>query len=277
MLFGDKIRELRQAQDLTQPQLAEQLGVEQSWLSKIENNKCLPSSEFVQQVCDTFGISLNELLAELDEDYLQKQLSTIPEVKQLLQIEGKQRFHSRKRWIIASSIASVIGAVLLYSALLNLLFPATTQRYVSNGIVYAGEPWNLYEDPENIFSQLKLFEVPEELNDQYNQYEQMVGELNDLFLTERGRFVQEVLARRDFAEIMSMTSAVEYIVRPGYVAGEAVDIYGNTAEQGQRIYELHDRVRPNLLNSAVWILGYLFFIGSLFGFFLDYRLSRLKV
>lgn len=37
MRFGDKLRKLRQEHDLTQPDLATYLGVEQSWLSKIEN------------------------------------------------------------------------------------------------------------------------------------------------------------------------------------------------------------------------------------------------
>ena len=36
MQFGEKIRNLRQHAGLTQPELAERLNCEQSWLSKIE-------------------------------------------------------------------------------------------------------------------------------------------------------------------------------------------------------------------------------------------------
>lgn len=35
MQFGEKIRTLRQQAELTQPELAERLNCEQSWLSKI--------------------------------------------------------------------------------------------------------------------------------------------------------------------------------------------------------------------------------------------------
>ena len=47
MQFGEKLKQLRQERNLTQPDLADKLGIEQSWLSKLENDKCHPSSELL--------------------------------------------------------------------------------------------------------------------------------------------------------------------------------------------------------------------------------------
>lgn len=278
MQFGDKIRELRQQKNLTQPELAEQLSVEQSWLSKIENNKCLPSSDFLQQSLDVFGLSLNELIAGLDKSYVENQLSALPEIKNLLNEHSTQNYTSRRRWLITSATASVIGIVCLYAAFSNLIYPDAQLRYVSNGIVHTGEPWDLYENPERIFEQLGLFNVPEELSSYYSRADgtQMIGTLHALYTEKRGEFTQEILARRSFRELISSYDLGEYLVRAATVSDGAIDIYGNAASEGQRIYELHGRLYPNPLNSRLWIAGCLLLLGGLCGFFVDFRLSRLK-
>ena len=167
MHFGDKIRALRQENNLTQPELAERLGVEQSWLSKIENNKSLPSGEFLQQVLDTFGVSLSDLLEDLDADYVKNQLSTIPIVEKALRSETRSQFHSRKYWIIGSAISCVLGLVLLFMAFQNLLFPNSMLEYVSDGIMFPGEPMDLFENPDDLVHDLNLYQIPEELRDDW--------------------------------------------------------------------------------------------------------------
>jgi len=44
MNFGERIKQLRTARNMTQPQLAEAIGIEQSYLSKLENDKSVPST-----------------------------------------------------------------------------------------------------------------------------------------------------------------------------------------------------------------------------------------
>ena len=55
MNFGDKIRQLRTDKNLTQPELAAAMGIEQSYLSKLENGKSLPSNDMLQRILDVFG------------------------------------------------------------------------------------------------------------------------------------------------------------------------------------------------------------------------------
>jgi len=48
MNIGEKIKQLRTEKNLTQPQLAEAIGIEQSYLSKLENDKSTPSADIFQ-------------------------------------------------------------------------------------------------------------------------------------------------------------------------------------------------------------------------------------
>ncbi|MEQ8954557.1 MAG: helix-turn-helix transcriptional regulator, partial [Gammaproteobacteria bacterium] len=50
MNFGEKLRLLRTEKGWHQPELAEKLGIEQSYLSKLENGHSLPSGEILDNV-----------------------------------------------------------------------------------------------------------------------------------------------------------------------------------------------------------------------------------
>lgn len=60
--IGDRIREIREAQKLTQYQLASRSGVSKGFLSDIENNKRNPSSEYVLKLANALGASIDFLL-----------------------------------------------------------------------------------------------------------------------------------------------------------------------------------------------------------------------
>ena len=50
MRLGERLRQLRQARDLTQPELADAIGIEQSYLSKLENDKYVPSADIFGRI-----------------------------------------------------------------------------------------------------------------------------------------------------------------------------------------------------------------------------------
>jgi len=55
--FGQKMRELRSAKDVTQKQMAEALGVSGAYLSALEHgNRGRPGSGMIMQICDYFGL-----------------------------------------------------------------------------------------------------------------------------------------------------------------------------------------------------------------------------
>lgn len=60
--IGKFIAERRKAQNLTQMQLAEQLGITDRAVSKWENGKALPDATLMLELCGILGISVNDLL-----------------------------------------------------------------------------------------------------------------------------------------------------------------------------------------------------------------------
>ena len=60
--IGSYIARKRKEQNLTQEQLAEQLGVSNKTVSKWENGKCMPDYSIIQKLCDALHVTLPELM-----------------------------------------------------------------------------------------------------------------------------------------------------------------------------------------------------------------------
>ena len=67
---GKFIAALRKEQSMTQKELAKLLGVSDKTVSKWETGRGLPEISIMQSLCQTLGVSINELLSghRLDED-----------------------------------------------------------------------------------------------------------------------------------------------------------------------------------------------------------------
>ena len=62
MTIGEKISQLRIAQNISQEQLAEKICVSRQSVSKWEMDQALPQIDKVLQLCELFDISTDELL-----------------------------------------------------------------------------------------------------------------------------------------------------------------------------------------------------------------------
>lgn len=62
--LGRQLKDLRKGQNLTQEGLAEKLGVNQSYIAKIENTieSKQPTIEFLLAVCEFFNVGLDDLV-----------------------------------------------------------------------------------------------------------------------------------------------------------------------------------------------------------------------
>ncbi len=60
--IGSYIARKRREQNLTQEQLANQLGVSNKTISKWENGKCMPDYSIIQALCEALHVSLPELM-----------------------------------------------------------------------------------------------------------------------------------------------------------------------------------------------------------------------
>ena len=60
--MGNYIARKRREKNLTQEQLAEQLGVSNKTISKWENGKCIPGYNVIESLCQILSITLSELM-----------------------------------------------------------------------------------------------------------------------------------------------------------------------------------------------------------------------
>ena len=67
MNFGDRIKQLRTQKNLTQPQLAQAIGIEQSYLSKLENDKSVPGADIFQSILRAFNMDVASFLEGVDD------------------------------------------------------------------------------------------------------------------------------------------------------------------------------------------------------------------
>lgn len=78
-LIGQKIKTLRQEQNLSISELADKAGVAKSYLSSIERNiQTNPSIQFIEKISQVLNVSVNDLIneyplndEELDDEWLE--------------------------------------------------------------------------------------------------------------------------------------------------------------------------------------------------------------
>jgi transcriptional regulator with XRE-family HTH domain len=68
MAFGERVRELRKAQGMSQRELADRAGIDFTYLSKIENGRMEPPSEqVIRRVAEELDADADELIVLADK------------------------------------------------------------------------------------------------------------------------------------------------------------------------------------------------------------------
>jgi transcriptional regulator with XRE-family HTH domain len=240
---GERIRQLRSDRNLTQPQLAQAIGIEQSYLSKLENDKSVPSADIFQAVLKAFSVDTATFLEGVDQKIVHGDLRQIPEVANLLNANAARRIHDIRKWLFGSAAACVLGLTCFVAGYRGFIFSNMQFNYRSDGVVLPGEPSNIFD----AFRPL-LFS------------KRMSGEITD---KESEKRVADYMARFD-----------EHILSLNEYRG-----MGFTApvEGGTRNYKFHGQTE-NLRteNRYLMLLGTLLAFSGIFGFLLEYRLRRVS-
>lgn len=64
MTFGQALKELRRSKEVSQRELADRVGVDFSYISKIENNRMPPpAADTIERICRALDVSADDLLA----------------------------------------------------------------------------------------------------------------------------------------------------------------------------------------------------------------------
>lgn len=173
MNFGEKLKQLRAERNLTQPQLAQAIGIEQSYLSKLENDKSVPSADIFQAILKALSIDVATFLEGVDEKQVYRDLRQVPEVSNHLNALLNVKIHSIRTWLYASGIALALGLTLGIASLRGLLFPGTQFDYESPGISLPGEPSDFFDNyfgyvlqkrSAELITEQEKFQILDEIN-----------------------------------------------------------------------------------------------------------------
>lgn len=244
MKFGEKLKRVRTEQGLTQPQFAERLGIEQSYLSKLENDKSIPSAEMFATILTGTGMDAPAFLRDIDQEVLTATLRHIPEVDRFNTRAVVIRVHHHKRWLYGSALAWLAGFALMLAANDGIVFPNKVYRYVSPGVILAGEADDIFEKQEHILVLRQMAKVitPEEF----------------------ARQLADFKANRAKPLIVETTT-------------DRGSFYTEPAENGRRRFEqVKVRHVEAFGNRILQYLGAIVFASGFIALFIEWRLRRMK-
>ena len=144
MTLGEQLKKLRADKALSQPELAELAGIEQSYLSKLENDKSLPSNEVFRKLLSAFSLSVAQLLAPLDTHYIKNNLLVISDIEQLYQQTSTMQLNQQRTLLYIASSLIVLAVTLFYIGFAKQVFNESFYEYSSRGIVLAGEQNDIF-------------------------------------------------------------------------------------------------------------------------------------
>lgn len=244
MNFGERLKQVRLDKGLTQPQFAQIAGIEQSYLSKLENDKSVPSAEMFSTILAGIGMDEKTFLQDVDREVMETTLRHIPAVSQFTtQVAVTQANHSR-RWLFGAAGAWVLGFAMMLAANDGIFFSQWRYHYQSPGVIRDGEAENIHATHREI-----------------------------VMLRQAAKVITDEEAARELADFQSKRarpSSVEWPESRGAA-------YTEPAEGGHRRFEL---VRKEYVqapgNRILQYLGAVVLVSGFAGLFIEWRLRRLK-
>lgn len=244
MNFGERLKQIRTDKSLTQPQFAQLAGIEQSYLSKLENDKSVPSAEMFSTILSALEMDAATFLQDVDQGVLATTLRHIPAVSQFTAGEVTAQLSQTKRWLFGSAAAWILGFAMMLAANDGIFFSNKLYKYTSPGVIRAGEAENIFTAWREILAQ------------------QMVAKI--ITIEAMAKQSAEFLAKR------AQPVTVEWPNSRGTVYYEAV-------ENGRRRFELVDTRHIQAPgNRILQYVGAIVFACGFAGLFIEWRLRRLK-
>lgn len=133
MKFGDYLRQLRVQRGWTQPEAAARVGIEQSYLSKLETGKSVPSTEIYDRLVGAYDIAANEMLDVLFPAELER-LQEIGSLRAWVLDQSNRRRAAPHRWMLAGLVALALGGGFCGLSMIDRGHDVTTYTYLSDGV-----------------------------------------------------------------------------------------------------------------------------------------------
>ena len=104
--IGSYIARKRREQNLTQEQLAQQLGVSNKTISKWENGKCMPDYSIIQRLCEALHVTLPELM---DGEDAAEDSVRVYDDEQILDLLRRTQELERQKGVLCGFVLIVLG------------------------------------------------------------------------------------------------------------------------------------------------------------------------
>ena len=104
--IGSYIARKRREQNLTQEQLAQQLGVSNKTISTWENGKCMPDYSIIQTLCDALHVTLPELM---DGEDAAEDSVRVYDDEQILDLLRRTQELERQKGVLCGFVLIVLG------------------------------------------------------------------------------------------------------------------------------------------------------------------------
>lgn len=105
-VIGSYIAHKRREQNLTQEQLAQQLGVSNKTISKWENGTCMPDYSIIEPLCDALHVTLPELM---DGEDAAEDSMRVYDDEQILDLLRRTQELERQRDVLCGFVLIVLG------------------------------------------------------------------------------------------------------------------------------------------------------------------------
>ncbi|GIU15058.1 MULTISPECIES: helix-turn-helix domain-containing protein [unclassified Shewanella] len=240
MTLGQQIKQCRTARGFSQPELAEMVGIEQSYLSKLENDKSIPSNEVFRSLLNALSISISQFLEAIDSDKHRQQLNQIPDLEAFLSQQAHLNLKSLRRFLYIASALIILGITTFYSGFSKQLFSEKQYQYQSLGVVLPGEPLDIFSSWRRTIDS----SAPNSRSIREKKNIEMTMRSDSLFLLTTDNKSQNF----------------------------SVDVEG-----GKRLYFLDKEIAVSRqVNAWLQLFGILFFTTGVVGFALERRLYKLQ-
>ena len=167
MHFGQYIKNKRSDLGWTQPDAAAKIGIEQSYLSKLETGKSVPSDDIFNKMKAVYEIDLDDMAESVIESDLIK-LNEVKSIKATVHAIEKKRVTATRSWLVAGLLFLILGGSFLGAVSIPGKF-VNEYSYLSQGILLPGEEPSVFSN-----------------NHKYTKY------ISGLSTDERGKFIQRI-------------------------------------------------------------------------------------
>lgn len=144
MKFGEYLRKARDKKGWTQPEASAKIGIEQSYLSKVEAGKSYPSEEVFDEIVKAYDINVDNMSTSVSSDELDK-LRDAASVRAAILKQQKTATGNLRGWMLTGLVMIMLGAGLLIGQSELSETNIITYRYQSQGAIHPEEPILIFQ------------------------------------------------------------------------------------------------------------------------------------